>query len=479
MKLENTDLIALLKDAENLLAKETGISPALKVSMKMVLMVMKLLVDKLGLNSSNSSIPPSQDPNRKKTDKKKSSVKKAGGQKGHQGSTLEKVPDPDQIREIPIDYSKLPAGDYRVVDFECRQVIEIEISRLVTEYRAEVVEDKFGRRFTADFPEGINRSVQYGDSVKAHAVYLSQYQLIPYKRVEEHFSDWLNIPLSAGSIYNFNLSVYNRLEPFEQILKKQLLQETFLNVDETGINIGGKRKWLHCISNTSWTYYYPHDKRGNVAMDAMGILPNYKGMLCHDHWKPYYNYDCTHCLCNAHHLRELQRAWEVDQHHWAKAMIDLLLDASREVGDNGGQLADKDSKKYKNRYDEILAEANTECPPPDETQRKKGQKGRLKRSKSRNLLERLRDFKNDVLRFLENADVEFTNNQGERDIRMVKVQQKISGSFRAMKGAYIHARIKSYLSTCSKNGLGTREALELLFRNKLPGFIIHAETSAE
>ena len=289
----------------------------------------------------------------------------------------------------------------------------------------------------------------------------------------------MNIPLSTGSIYNFNLNVYNRLELFENILKEQLLLEKFLNVDETGINIGGKRKWLHCVSNSSWTYYYPHEKRGSEAMDEMGILPNFKGLLCHDHWKPYYKYDCTHCLCNAHHLRELQRAWEMDKYNWAKAIMILLLDASRAVGEAGGQLAPKDSKKYRNRYDKILAEGEIECPPPDEGQRKKGQRGRLKRSKSRNLLERLRDFKDDVLRFMDNVDVEFTNNQGERDIRMVKVQQKISGSFRAMRGAHIHARIKSYLSTCSKNGLGTREALELLFNNELPDFITHAVTPAE
>jgi len=473
MKLETTNITALLEEAESLLKAESGISPAFATSMKLILVVMKLLIDRLGLNSSNSSIPPSQDPNRKKKekDKKKGKGKKAGGQKGHKGYAIEKIDNPEKIKEIPIDRSKFPEKDYTDAGFESRQIIEIEISRVVTEYRAQVVKDKKGRCFTADFPEGVNRPVQYGHSVKAHAVYASQYQLIPYKRVEEHFRDWLGLPISAGSIYNFNLDVFNRLELFENILKGQLLLEKFLNVDETGINIGGKRKWLHCVSNSSWTYYYPHEKRGSEAMDEMGILPNFDGLLCHDHWKPYYNYDCTHCLCNAHHLRELQRAWEVDKYNWAKAIMNLLLKASQAVVEAGGQLAPKDSKKYRHRYDKILAAGEVECPPPDASQRKKGQRGRLKRSKSRNLLERLRNFKDDVLRFMDNAVVEFTNNQGERDIRMVKVQQKISGSFRSMKGARIHGRIKSYLSTCSKNGVGTRQALELLFNDKLPDFI--------
>jgi len=477
MKLEDIDITAALKQAENYLKTETGLSPAFVISIQLILTIVKLLVDKLKLNSSNSSIPPSQDPNRKK--KKKGKGKKAGGQKGHEGKTLQKVANPEIIKEIPVDLTKLPAGDYKTVDYESRQVIEIEISRVVTEYRAQVVEDKTGRRFIADFPEGVARPVQYGNSVKAHAVYNSQYQLIPYGRVEEHFKDWLNIPLSSGSIYNFNLSVYNRLELFEKMLKEQLLRERFLNVDETGINIGGVKKWLHCVSNGSWTYYYAHAKRGSLAMNEMGILPNFNGKLCHDHWKPYYNYDCIHCLCNAHHLRELQRALEVDNYQWAKAMMKLLLDASSATGYAEGQLAPKDSKKYRNQYDKILEEGEIECPPPDENQRKKGQRGRLKRSKSRNLLERLRDFKDDVLRFMEDPDVEFTNNQGERDIRMMKVQQKISGSFRSMKGAQIHARIKSYLSTCSKNNVGTRKALELLFKGQLPDFITHIIEAAE
>jgi transposase len=478
MKLKDTNITALIEEAENLLTKEKEISSALKVSFKLILVVMKLLVDRLGLNSSNSSIPPSQDPNREKK-QKSNKKKKAGGQKGHKGYSIEKISDPEIIKDLPINRSKYPESDYKEVGFESRQVIEINISRAVIEYRAQIVADKQGHCFTADFPKGVNRAVQYGNSVKAHAVYFSQYQLVPYRRVEEHFKDWLNLPISTGSIYNFNLDVYNRLELFENILKKQLLLEKFLHVDETGINIGGKRKWLHCVSNLLWTYYYPHEKRGSEAMDKMGILPKFKGLLCHDHWKPYYKYSCTHCLCNAHHLRELQRAFEVDDYKWAKNMMDLLLKASHATINAGGQLAAKDSKKYRNRYDKIIEEGEIKCPPPDEKQRQKGQRGRLKRSKSRNLLERLKNFKDDVLRFMENPVVAFTNNQGERDIRMIKVQQKISGSFRSMKGAQIHGRIKSYLSTCSKHKIGTKEALDILFQDKLPDFCTSKIKSAE
>jgi len=473
MKLDKIDITKTVEETEKLLEDEQGISPALKASLKVLLMIVKLLIGRLGLNSSNSSIPPSQDPNREKKPKGKKK-NHPGGQKGHQGHILEKVQDPDIVESIPVDFSKLREGTYTDAGYESRQVIDIEISRVVTEYRAEKVQDETGHIYTADFPDGISRPVQYGMSVKAHAVYLSQYQLIPYHRVEEHFEDWLTIPLSKGSVYNFNLEAFRKLEWFLKILRLKLASAEFLHVDETGINVGGKGHWLHCVSNLSWTYYYPHEKRGSEAMDEMGILPVFKGLLCHDHWKPYYNYDCTHCLCNAHHLRELQRAREMDRHEWAARMKQLLLEASQAVIRANGQLDLKASRNYRTRYRKILEEAEIECPPPDESQRKKGQRGRMKRSKSRNLLERLKSFEDDVLRFMEIEVVEFTNNQGERDIRMMKVQQKISGCFRSMKGAKIHARIKSYLSTCLKNEVGSREALELLFKGRLPAFVVRA-----
>ncbi len=319
MKLDKIDITASVEETEKLLENEREISPALKASLKVLLLVVKLMVERLGLNSSNSSIPPSQDPNRKKKDKAKKR-KKSGGQKGHSGSTLQQISDPDIIEDIEINFSNLPGGSYNDAGFESRQVIDIEISRIVTEYRAQKVQNETGHFYTADFPKGVTRPVQYGGSVKAHSVYLSQYQLIPYNRVEEHFRDWLNISISQGSIYNFNLEAFRKLELFEKLLKLQLVRSDFLHVDETGINIGGKGHWLHCVSNAFWTCYYPHSRRGTEAMDQMGILPIFEGILCHDHWKPYYNYDCTHSLCNAHHLRELQRAWEMDKQEWANEM---------------------------------------------------------------------------------------------------------------------------------------------------------------
>lgn len=471
MKIEDVDVDSAISSVKELLKKENDLSPALRSALEVLLILVSLLLNRITLNSKNSSKPPSTDPNRKKSGKKGKSHRKPGGQKGHNGTTLEQMDDPDEVTELKVDRRTLPKGpQYQAAGHEIRQVIDIDISRFVTEYRAQILEDHQGNRFTASFPEGVNRPVQYGLNLKANAVYMSQYQLIPYDRVREHFQDQMQIPISAGTVFNFNKDAYTRLEFFGQWAKTQLTRSALMHADETGINIGGKRHWLHCASNASVTWFYPHAKRGLDAMDEMGILPFFKGVLCHDHWKPYYRYECTHALCNAHHLRELERAWEQDHQQWAREMQTLLTDIRKTVEDAGGYLTPDEAKRWRRRYRKLLKKAETECPPPDEKQRK-GKRGRLKRSKARNLLERLRDFEQDVLRFMDVEIVPFTNNQGENDLRMTKVQQKISGCFRSMEGATIFCRVRSYLSTCRKQGMTATQAVTLLFQGKNPDFM--------
>jgi len=471
LKIENIDVDAAITTAKDLLEKENDLSPALKSAMNILLILVGLLLNRATLNSKNSSQPPSSDPHRKKTLKTKAGANKPGGQNGHPGRTLDSVADPDEITEIKVDRRTLPKGhQYRDAGFEIRQVIDIECARLVTEYRAQVLEDEQGHRWVARFPEGVNRPVQYGLGLKAHAVYMSQFQLIPYDRVRDHFQDQMQLPISAGSVFNFNREAYDQLATFEQWAKDRLARSGLMHADETGINIGGKRHWLHCASNTALTLFYPHQKRGTEAMDDIGILPYFKGILCHDHWKPYYRYPCRHALCNAHHLRELERAWEQDGQQWAKAMQALLIDIAQATEGAGGQLPPDEATQWRYRYRKLLEQADTECPPPDDAQRQ-GRRGRLKRSKARNLLERLRDFESDVLRFMDEEQVPFTNNQGENDLRMTKVQQKISGCFRSMEGAKIFCRVRSYLSTCRKQGVTATQALALLFQGENPDFM--------
>lgn len=471
MKIEGIAIESTLQSVKDSLRSERGLSPVFKSAIELLLVLVTALVNRLGIHSKNSSKPPSADPNRKRNRKKGESEKKPGGQPGHSGTTLQKVDNPDDIMPLKIDRRLLPKGtQYQVVGFEGRQVFDIKISRHVIEYRAEILEDSQGKRFIAQFPEGVSRPVQYGNGLKAHAVYMSQHQLVPYDRVRDHFQEQIHIPVSAGTIFNFNQEAFERLESFEEWIKDELSAALLLHADETGINIDGKKYWLHSASTDSLAYFYPHPKRGKIAMDEIGILARFHGILCHDHWKAYYQYECIHSLCNAHHLRELERAWEQDGQHWAKRMKKFLLKLNKKVEVAGGKLPTDKSAKCRLEYRKILDQANVECPPPDESVRA-GKRGRLKRSKSRNLLERLRDFEDDVLLFMDEVIVPFTNNASENDLRMTKVQQKISGCFRSTEGAKFFCRIRSYLITCRKHGLTASEALNLLFEGKNPTFM--------
>jgi len=465
MKIENIDIQATIEKAQAVVREDKQMSAATKSMFEILILVITLLANRLGLNSTNSSKPPSTDPNRKRQTREKTG-RKPGGQMGHVGTTLQKVENPDRVEEIKVDRRKLPAGQYRQVGFETRQVFDIDISRIVTEYRAQVLENENGCRFVASFPKGVDKAVQYGNGIKAHSVYMSQFQLVPYNRIQDHFSDQIQVPVSEGSIFNFNKEAYHLLGDFENRAKSKLVEADLAHADETGINIGGKRHWLHGLSDDLWTLYYPHEKRGTDAMDEMGVLPGFKGILCHDHWKPYYTYNCTHALCNAHHLRELTRAWEQDGQKWALEMKTFLETINQKVTDAGGALDAGESQKQRRKYRALIKKAEIECPEP-ERPKKKGKRGRIKKTKPRNLLERLRDFENDVLRFMDIDYVPFSNNLAENDIRMTKVQQKISGCFRSIEGAKIFCRVRSYLSTCRKHGISSTEALRSLFDGKL------------
>jgi len=472
VKIQDIDVESTIESVKQSLKEEKGLSPALRSSLEVLLLLVGLLLNRITLNGSTSSIPPSQDPNRDKKESKPRASRKPGGQKGHKGITLEPVAEPDEIVPIKIDKRTIPKGvKYEEVSYESRQVFDIKICTVVTEYRAQILEGSDGYQYTAPFPAGVLARAQYGNTVKVQAVYLSQKQLIPYERVHEQFADQFLMPLSTGTIHNFNRKAFDMLEEYERWVKYELTNSTLLHVDETGININGNRHWLHCASNLKFTYYYPHERRGTEAMNEIDILPHFTGVLCHDHWKPYYTYlFCLHSLCNAHHLRELQRAWEQDKQAWAKTMRQFLIELNAAVDEAQGKLDPDEATRWYARYRRITKKAQIECPAPTDN-RRKGASGRIKRSKSRNLLERLIKYEDDVLRFMSDAIVPFTNNLGENDIRMTKVQQKISGCFRSMDGALISCRIRGYLSTCRKNGVSATDALTMLFDGQMPSFI--------
>jgi transposase len=473
--IKDLNISETLSNAKKLLEEEKNISPALKAVVELLLTIITLFAGRLSLTSRNSNKPPSSDPNRQK-EKNGQGKNKPGGQPGRQGVTLEPVKTPDKIVSITVDRSLLPRGKYCEVGFESRQIIELKIARIITEYRAQILEDRQGSRYVAEFPEGVTRPIQYGQSIKAHAVYLSLFQLLPYERVADYFNNEIKTPISVGSLFNFNQEAHERLEEFERIAKEKLIVSSLLHADETGINVNGKRLWLHTACNDLWTYFFPHEKRGSEAMDAIGILPKFKGRLVHDHWKPYFVYQCLHVLCNAHHIRELQ--WVIDNHSygWPQKMQELLIETNEAVKASGlDKLESEAAQNIRLRYREILAQGKEEMPATvsmplvvSKEGISKKKRGRKKKSKEMNLLERLSDYENEVLRFMEEAIVPFSNNRGENDIRMTKVQQKISGCFRSMDGAKIFCRVRSYLLTAQKHGISPTSALKMIFDGKLP-----------
>ena len=469
MTVNNINIEETIESTLEEMKKDKSLSPGLVNSINLLVLIIRLLISKLGLNSENSSLPPSSNNPRKtrgrdKKKRKSKSAKRPGGQVGHEGSTLVQFEEVDEVVSLLIDRRTLPQNEvFSREEAEARQVIDINLDFVVTEYQAEVLIDSKGNRYVAEFPEHIKKAVQYGGSVKALAVYMGQYQLIPYNRIQEIFRDQFGLDISQGSLCNFNKEAFERLEHFEKDVIGKLSNSKVVNADETGIKINGTLHWLHVLGTEKLTYYFPHEKRGKEAMDAMGVIPNYSGILCHDHWKPYLGYNCRHSLCNAHHLRELQ--WVIDfveKNSWAKSMKRFLSNLNNLVDEHGGSLPEDVQKRKLRRYKEIIKKGYEECPIylPAKGSKKRG---RPKKTKERNLLERLDSHQEQVLLFMKERLVPFTNNQAERDIRMVKVHQKISGQFKSNRGANYFCRIRGYLMTLRKQGKSPLEKLHLVF----------------
>ena len=474
--LSELDVSGALRRAKEMAAGDKSLPAGVRAVLELLVMIIELLLRRVGMNSRNSSVPPSQDRYRGDRGRKGKATaaqrRKPGGQAGHKGETIKQVPNPDQIEHLTIDRRTLPHGhEYTQVDDDVRQVINISITRVVTEYRAEVVEDENGKQYVATFPAGVTRPAQYGASVKAAAVYLSAYQLLPFNRVHDFFRDQAGIEISVGTVHNFRREAYERLEKFEEIARSRLIDAPLAHFDETGINIGGKLSWLHSASNAEWTLYGVHANRGQEGIDALGVLPDFSGIACHDHWKPYFKYDCIHALCNAHHARELNGVIDNEGHAWACKMKNLTERIYAAVNEANGVLPPRAQAAFRKEYRKILAQGEKECPINQATP---GHRGKVKQSKARNLLDRLRDFEDETLRFITNPIVPFSNNQAERDVRMAKLQQKISGCFRSLEGAQIFARVRGYISTCVKHGLSATDALTTLFNGSLPDFIREA-----
>lgn len=421
---------------------------------------------RLSKNSSNSSKPPSSDGlKRKPRSLRNKSGKRPGGQPGHAGKGILQVPNPDFITvHTPITCDGCGQGLSGVSGtcIDKRQVFDIPQPKIeVTEHQ---VEEKIcsccGCTNRAQFPSGINGPVQYGEKVQALVAYFSHQHFIPIQRICQLFEDIFGMSISAGTCANIEEKLFQNLEVFESSLKAYLVAGSVLHFDETGVRCEKKLHWVHVASSQMASYYTIHAKRGQEAIEAAGVLPNFQGHAVHDHWFPYFAYtQVQHCLCNAHHLRELIFVHEQEKEEWAKQMYDLLLMANREIENHviQGVLPPDNILQIEQKYQHILVEGlvyHSSLPSLPKSKR-----GKQKQRDGKNLLDRLNEKRDSVLRFIHNFSVPFTNNQGERDIRMVKLKQKVSGCFRTLRGGEMFCRIRSYIGTARKQGWNVWEAL--------------------
>jgi transposase len=430
----------------------------------------KELKNRLDKDSHNSNKPPASDGlGKKPVSLRFKSGRKPGGQRGHPGRTLEFSQPPDHIQiHSPSCCSGCgtPLEGVSALEGERRQVVDLPPLHLeVTEHRSEhKVCPVCGCPNRGAFPVEAAASLQYGPRVKALGIYLLDYQLLPYKRTVGLFADLFDAPISPGMLFEAQQSASTRLQPVVAAIRKALRGAAVAHFDETGFRVEGVLHWLHCASTASLTAYAWHKKRGKVGMDASDVLPYFTSRAVHDGYKSYQQYDCQHALCNAHHLRELTALYEQTAAPWAEQMRHLLVESKNAVETAKQQgnlrLSVLQEAHFKERYRQLLKQGFAANPPPDPLP---GKRGRPKQSVARNLLERLQN-EEQVLAFMYDFAVPFDNNQAERDIRMMKLQQKISGCFRSTTGADAFCQIRSYICTLQKQGQQILSALEHVFR---------------
>lgn len=428
------------------------------------------LKEQLNKNSKNSSKPPSSDGFKKPAPKslRKPSGKKVGGQKGHQGTFLSVLSDPDKIvKHMPsacegCPHYKMCKGTACVA--EKRHVIDAVVTVNVVEHQLLEIPICMlhGDTRKGNFPNDVKATVQYGENLQALSVALNTVGAVSVKRTHEILSGVFNIPLATGTISNMVKRCANAVSETVNRIKQKVANSGLGHFDETGIRVDKKLWWVHDASNCEFTYLDISPKRGYLGMEQCGVLPLFHGIAMHDCWASYWSYeDCQHAVCCAHLLRELTGIAENHpEQKWASAFIDLLLEMKKvkdkavEVGKE--TLSYYHYHKFDKRYDELIKQAREENPLPVTTEKKRGRK---KKGKILALVERLDNYKVSVCLFIHNFMVPFDNNQAERDLRMIKVKTKVSGCFRSQEGARDYLKIMSYIGTAHKQGHNAYDAI--------------------
>jgi transposase len=415
-------------------------------------------------NSHNSSKPPSSDTRKEIKNSRTKSGRGPGGQKGHKGTTLRLQENPDKVIRHNIKNCQKCGKDLKgseVIKLKRRQVIDIPpIEVKVEEHQTETIRCSCcGKINESKFPKGITNTAQYGERIKSIITYLWTKDQTPYDRISETIKDVFNIKMSVGTINNIIREASDKAEKVREVIKLHIKEAKVLNADETGLRVNKENYWQHVVSNEKLTYYAIHKNRGRTAIDEIGVLPEYGGVCVHDGLASYKKYNCRHALCNAHHLRELAYIAEELHQKWAKKFIDLLLDMKRDVeiskSKNLTQIDDEKITKYLIKYSALIRSGYREA-----------EKSKKERKTAINLLDRLKKWKKEVILFAIDFSVPFDNNLAERDLRMMKLKQKISGCFRSVQGAMDFSNLRSVIASAKKQNINRFEVIYNLFFNR-------------
>lgn len=413
-------------------------------------------------DSRNSSKPSSQ------TEKDDSSLSHPGSQgkgKNENGALLKNT----RVKER-VTLSKARLCDVCGEDLdntpcshhERRTKIDIVFEKVVEHVDAEVKQCPVcDATVKGKFPADMHGPLQYGDGLKAFVINLLVSQMVAINRAQTLLTSMIGVVISEATLLAFVLRLHRALERWEQHATAQLLKAPSMHVDETSLRVDKQNHWIHVYSAGEITLKFLHRKRGTAAITSIDIIPRYDGVIIHDCWSSYLSYDhCDHGLCGSHLLRELTFIVDANDYAWARHMKRLLQESCATVSrSTEKRLTDEALARLQKRYRTILTRGEKELPPIP--QKPSGKRGKLAKSDAHNLLERLQKHEKSVLLFAKNPHVAFTNNRAERDLRMSKVKQKVSGCFRSEIYAQAYCRISSYLQTMANKGHNPLIAIQM------------------
>ncbi|WP_239237275.1 IS66 family transposase, partial [Candidatus Nitrotoga sp. BS] len=413
-------------------------------------------------NSKNSSKPSSQ------TDKDESALDHAGSNgKGKQENKTQakntRIQETVTISHVLTcevcaeDLSKVAC-----IDHERRTKIDIVFEKVIDHVDAEVKRCPSCAATTKGlFPSDRHGPLQYGDGLKAFVINLIVGQMVALNRVQKLVKSMIDVVIAEATLLKFILRLHHALATWEYQATEWILNAPAINVDETSFRVDLNNHWIHVYSSGDITLKFLHQRRGKAAIEAINIIPRYGGVIIHDCWASYLSYPgCGHALCGSHLLRELTFIVDAHDYAWARNMKRLLQETCKKVSKcTEKRLVNKELANLQQRYRNILTRGEKELPVIPS--RPSGKRGKLAKSDAHNLWERLKKYEGAVLLFAKDPHVSFTNNRAERDLRMAKVKQKISGCFRSSEYAHAYCRISSYLQSMANKGYNPLVAIQI------------------